>query len=300
MRTSLKNYAILKGELLKEWRDGAEFEHFTKKAYYYIKNNLNNNIIYEAGEKFDPCRSLYWASDEELENLFGLPYTSNGAFAAIWNTNTQARAKWGKSLYFRGAAVSTNNKVILLFEDEKENYFYFTEYEFHNYQENEKCKQAARDAEAFNDATEKVYNLAIDILHQYLNKPLGEKTRDKINEQIKAGTPDWVCAYVTFGGNLEVSSRKNHSLYNKTFRLQFLTNENKIREPQGFYTFEHFNGEKEFNKAQKLSEQMKKKAAELLELVEACRSSACKIKQTPKAIESIYTLNLDEVARGCF
>ena len=298
-KTDLNNYKTPKAELLKEWGSGAIYEHLTKAAYYYIKHNLNDRIIYEAGATFDRYRQLAWASDEEIEVLFGLPYTSSGAYAAIWNTNTQARAKWGKPLYFRGAAINANNEITLIFNDGKENYFYFTEYEFHSYQENEKRKQAARDVEAFDRESEKVYNLTLDILHQFLNKPMGEKTRAKINDQIKAGVPGWVCAYVTFGGDLEVSSKNNYN-FKKTFRLQFLTDENKIREPQSVYTFDHFDGVKEFENAQRLSEKMKAKAAELLELVEACRSSARKIKQTPKAIESIFNINLDDIARGCF
>ena len=47
---------------------------------------------------------------EGVSDVFGLPYTSSGDFAAIWNTNAEARLKrTGKSasdgLFFRGVAI---------------------------------------------------------------------------------------------------------------------------------------------------------------------------------------------------
>ena len=38
------------------------------------------------------------------EYTFGLPYTSTGSFAAVWNTNAEARLR-GTSLYFEGVAI---------------------------------------------------------------------------------------------------------------------------------------------------------------------------------------------------
>lgn len=42
-----------------------------------------------------------------VSDVFGLPYTSSGDFAAIWNTNASAKAttKTGEPAYFKGVAI---------------------------------------------------------------------------------------------------------------------------------------------------------------------------------------------------
>ena len=95
--------------------------------YYTTPNGLNLLAEWDGGghAMFEPFQKVATKAAQTVRRLvefvhgknggsvsdvFGLPYTSSGDFAAIWNTNTAARLRrTGKSaddgLFFRGVAI---------------------------------------------------------------------------------------------------------------------------------------------------------------------------------------------------
>ena len=63
----------------------------------------------------------------DVNDYFGLPYTSGGEFAAVWNTNKHYEIEEGIKL--QGFVITTNNILLALGEDENEtNYLYRVEH----------------------------------------------------------------------------------------------------------------------------------------------------------------------------
>ncbi len=304
----LKDFETMKSPLFKDWGNEKEFESITKHTYYVLKQNINHNLIYESGESLPSYDSEYFLNAEKLEKLFGLPYTSSGDFAAIWNTNTQARAKYGEPLYFVGVAYAENRQAVLIFDQPQKNAiektFYFYEYEFAQYQEQESKKQAAKDWGDFIKASNKIKNKALDILKQYEGKPYGEKTRDKIHDELRNFAQGFSASAWLSGSEyaqgLEI--RKNGKL-EKKFYFTFLDNNNKIQQPQthngeSVKDLETFDSVKEFEKAHNIAQKMKVKAGELLKLINEYNTHADRINQRPKATESTYSADLERISRG--
>lgn len=96
-----KYYATPNGlNLLTEWDDDGHtmFEPFQKVATKAART-VRGLVEFVHGENVG-----------SVSDVFGLPYTSSGDFAAIWNTNTAARLRrTGKSandgLFFIGVAI---------------------------------------------------------------------------------------------------------------------------------------------------------------------------------------------------
>lgn len=304
----LKDFETIKSPLLKEWGDNEkEFESITKHLYYILKTNINHNLVYEAGESVAPYDSEYFLSAEKLENVFGLPYTSSGDFAAIWNTNTQARAKYGAPLYFRGVAYTENREGVLIFDQDQKNTvektFYFYEYEFLQYQEQEKKKQAAKDWNEFLKASNKIKNKALEILKQYEGKPYGEKTRDKIHDELRSFAQTLGASAWLSGGEYCQGLEIKKNTLEKKFYFTFIDDEHKIQQPtthngESVKDLETFDAVKEFEKAHTIAEKMKSKAQELLKLITEYNTHADRINQRPKATESTYSADLERISRG--
>ena len=51
---------------------------------------------------------------------YGLPYTSSGEFAGLWNTNVKAVLKTDSQWKFKGLALSEDMDVIVIFTNNKE------------------------------------------------------------------------------------------------------------------------------------------------------------------------------------
>ena len=180
---TLNNYKTISGTLLKEWNE-SKFEKINNHLYYLIKYNLADNVNFEAGTIPPAYESIAFYNAEKLEDLFGLPYTSSGDFAGIWNTNTQAVTKYGERLYFRGAAYTEHGEGVLIFEDMKNATYYFTELEFIEYMRAEKLRQCAKDIAEFNHETNKSIEEVRQIMKKYAGRQYGEKTRAKIYDEI--------------------------------------------------------------------------------------------------------------------
>lgn len=87
-------------ELLTDWEN---YETQKKTAIKGVKALL-------------PCLEIITGGDkhQNIEYLFGLPYTSSSDFAALWNTNAVARF-CGCPLFFKGVALSVDNLPVAIF-----------------------------------------------------------------------------------------------------------------------------------------------------------------------------------------
>lgn len=178
-------------ELLKEWED---VDAAKKTAFHIITRYFGNACFsFEAGKK--PSGGQYF-TEWEVDGLFGFPYTASGEFAAIWNTNTQARLNINciPSLYFKAIAAaacsSTVRKFkkfdfIFIFSDCDDNLYYFSDIELLSILENlKRLNRAASLAQFAQDVNETLPKVE-KVLTKYNGKKLGEKTRDKIREELR-------------------------------------------------------------------------------------------------------------------
>jgi hypothetical protein len=180
-------------ELLKEWNEantGISFaehkQNITHKIYFYFKDAF----IFEAGAK--PACGNYFC-EYEVENLFGLAYTSSGsAFAGLWNNNTRARTRGTLApLYFEGVALGELHgkykklDVIYIFNSEDgDKQYYFTDAEFLKaFEQLQKLENAAALA-SFRKAINELTPRAVDILKKYDGKKAGEKNREKLRAEL--------------------------------------------------------------------------------------------------------------------
>lgn len=295
----LKDYKIIKSPLLKEW-DEQSFERIQKHIKSMLKTNFNHRIIIEHG--FEE-KTIDYINENYLEDVFGLPYTSSGDFAAIWNTNTQTVTKFGERLLFRGVAISESHQVVILFENKKEEFFYFYDYEFWQYQEDERIKTKAKEWGDFVKNANIIKNQALKVLKNYYSKPYGEKTADKIRQELKDFANNFNCqAWIDsskYGQGLEISKNGMR----QKFYFDFLNDENKIKEPTTHNggevkDIEEVDSLKEFIEAEKMIEKMQKTAKELLEQVEKFKNHSYKANFYPKETQSTYSINLESIAKG--
>lgn len=301
MSKILKQYQEIKSQLLKEWSE-ERFERITKHINYMLFANLRDFATIEHGHNEE---SLYYSYKEKMPDIFGLPYTSSGDFAAVWNTNTQTVTKYGERLYFRGVAVSVNNETVLIFHDVKENYYYFYEYDFIHYQEQESRRDKAKKWGEFIKASNTLKNKCIEILKPYAGKPYGEKTAQKIGDQLReiAGGLGLRSAWLDssqYGQGLKIYGNNNQE---KKFYFNFLDESNKITEPaehngQPPKDAEECDTLAEFDKAGGLVEKMKKKAGELLAIVEQFKKHASRANFYPKQTKDTYKIDLENLSIG--
>lgn len=52
--------------------------------------------------------------ERNVELTYGLPYTSSGEYAAIWNTNVDARSNDDPNLAFKGIALDKDNNPVII------------------------------------------------------------------------------------------------------------------------------------------------------------------------------------------
>jgi hypothetical protein len=60
-----------------------------------------------------------------IEDFFGLPYTSSSEYAGIWNTNTQYYIDTENQYNIDGFALTEDNKPVLIASDINDNTKYF-------------------------------------------------------------------------------------------------------------------------------------------------------------------------------
>ena len=277
---NIKKFKELKNELKKEWSEEDFNEINQKELFYLLKHNFYKNINYTAGSRPKYGYIEQFTPAEEIEQIFGFPYTSSSGFGALWNTNTQAEAKTNQFyLKFRAIAKDTQNNYILIFEDKKELFYYFNANEFEFMQlmnEAEKIAQA-QTAEKFTKEANAIYKITIEVLRKYEGKAYGEATRQKIHEEIKEtanrlqnadtfgrGSSFWLDAS-EYGQGLKVA---NGSKYNEYYYFKFLNTSNKIEITEEAKTKTEYNGAELYAQAEKLRQKITKTAGDLLPLVE--------------------------------
>lgn len=88
-------------QLLKEWPPHLwqSYERAAVKAAARVRNI---------------CEFLHGCKGRNACEAFGLPYTSSSAFAAIWNTNSEAHDPRGR--FFRGVAIDPAGVPVLMWE----------------------------------------------------------------------------------------------------------------------------------------------------------------------------------------
>ena len=106
----MKTYKTQNGlELLTEWQN---YPEQLKKAKHAARQIVDHLI-------FEKNRAGF-----NIDDIFGLPYTSTSNFAAIWNTNTQAYFMDDENknkLYFDGVALDINNNPVYVYTEFNEN-----------------------------------------------------------------------------------------------------------------------------------------------------------------------------------
>lgn len=228
-------------DLLPAWTEevmGLPFEKVKQKAFTEIAYYFGKSFIFEAGRhpRFD-LDFRGW----EVEDLFGLPYTSSSDYAVLGNTNTQARirAKNAPRLYFKGVAAAAKESAmrmfkkfdfIFIFVDKEDNYYYFSGAEFadveRKFQRLDRAASLAQFAQDVNETLPKVEK----VLTKYNGKKLGEKTRDKIREELR-GIGDNAAQKLNIWLNYYSSAIEFSTLYNgikKSVYMNFYDNKNNI------------------------------------------------------------------------
>lgn len=84
---------------IKEWTD---YESQYKIAVAAVKR-LDRHLEIVHGKR-----------ERNVELTYGLPYTSSGEYAAIWNTNVDARSKDDPNLAFKGVALDKDNNPVII------------------------------------------------------------------------------------------------------------------------------------------------------------------------------------------
>lgn len=270
-------------ELLKEWE---EVDAAKKTAFRIMTQYFGNACFsFEAGKT--PSGGKYF-SEWEVGDLFGFPYTSSGEFAAIWNTNTQARLNINciPSLYFKAIAAaarpSTVRKFkkfdfIFIFSDCDDNFYYFSEIEILSVLENlKRLSRAAKLAEFvqnINECMPKVEN----VLTKYNGKKLGEKTRDKIREELRdIGAQRLRIWFDYYASNISfVTTPFNEFSKNMYFNYyDEKTNTIKFENGARLDRFEEFDPVEALTRLNAQSAKVKEAAAALLPVIEEYNDAA--------------------------
>lgn len=295
----LQKHTNTQAEIKKEWSEN-EFEQNTQKIYNIIKKNFYNTVKYTAGAKPKYGYIDSFTSSEDIEELFGLPYTSNDR-AILWNTNTQAEAKTNQiKLYFRGAGIDENNKAFLMFQDKKEQNYYFYDYDFKALITELQEIDRAEDLQQFIKDCNTAKNITIDILKSYTNKAYGEKTKEKIYNEISEKTKDYNFYYIYLSDSyLHISKYITGGKSEQSYYLKFLDNNNKINldyEQIKNQNKQEFDGKKTLKEAQELKTEIINLCKTLLPLVENYNELKTLLQQDTKDT-STYSFNLSSLAK---
>ena len=277
-------------DLLPAWTEanmGLPFEKVKQKASMEIAYYFGKSFIFETGRQ---PRFQQDFRDWEVDDLFGLPYTSSSDFASLWNTNTQARirAKNAPRLYFKGVAAAAKESAmrmfkkfdfIFIFADEEDNNYYFSGAEFADVERKiKRLDRAANLAQFAQDVNETLPKVE-KVLTKYNGKKLGEKTRDKIREELREIGNNaaqklniWLNYY---SGAIEFSTRYNG--ITKSVYMNFYDNKNNTMDFSGnakIKPLSEFGPVEALNRLDAQAAKVKEAAAALLPVVEEYNDAA--------------------------
>ena len=290
-------------ELLKEWE---EVDAAKKTAFKTMANYFGNACFsFEAGKR--PSGGKYF-TEWEVGDLFGFPYTSSGEFAAIWNTNTQARLNINciPSLYFKAIAAAARSSAvrkfkkfdfIFIFSDCNGIFYYFSEIEILRILENlkrlDRAASLAEFVQNINECMPKVEN----VLTKYNGKKLGEKTRDKIREELRE-IGNNAAQKLNIWLNYYSSAIEFSTSYNQYKRCIYInyydekTNTIKVENGARLSRFEEFDPVEALNRLDTQAAKVKEAAAALLPVIEEYNAAAklLDIENINKFGADLYTL----------
>ena len=277
-------------DLLPAWTEeamGLPFEKIKQKVFMEIAYYFGKSFIFEAGKhpRFD-IDFREW----EVDDLFGLPYTSSPDFAALWNTNTQARirAKNAPRLYFKGVAAAAKESAmrmfkkfdfIFIFVDKEDNNYYFSGAEFaaveRKFQRLDRAANLAQFVQNINECMPKVET----VLTKYNGKKLGEKTRDKIREELRE-IENNAAQKLNIWLNYHSGAIEFSTLYNQYRRYIYInyydekTNTIKFENGARLDRFEEFDPVEALNRLDAQAAKFKEAAAALLPVIEEYNDAA--------------------------
>lgn len=97
---------------LKEWYfDNAGYERERNVVDIFQRWFNKGNLVLKLG------------SGRNVEEIFGLPYTSTSDYAAVWNCQAIATLKGKPNWYFEGVAITEDMNIVAVFSvcDKEEN-----------------------------------------------------------------------------------------------------------------------------------------------------------------------------------
>lgn len=295
-------------DLLPAWTEeamGMPFEKVKQKAFLEIAYYFGKSFIFETG-RFP--RFGHDFREWEVDDIFGLPYTSSSDFAVLGNTNTQARirAKNAPHLYFIEVAAAAKESdmrmfkkfdFIFIFADEESNYYYFSGAEFADVERKlEQLDRAASLAQFAQDVNE-VMPKVEKVLTTYNGKNLGEKTRDKIREELRDIGAESSCRlsiyFNYYASQIEFSTSYNQ--YKRYIYINYYdekTNAIKFENGARLSRFEEFDPVEALNRLDAQAAKVKEAAAALLPVIEEYNDAAklLDVENINKFGADLYTL----------
>ena len=276
-------------ELLKDWGD--EFDTLKQCALRAVVSCKDFFII---GGEFN----LHTLCEWEVCDKFGLAYTDTSRCAALWCCGVEVFARYGEQMTLHGVAIDSHYKTVFIFTKPNGEEVEFLKWDFYEYQEHERKRHKAKMYALFTKKINKGERIILETLQTYEGKPYGEKTRQKIydelNTKVIAATGLRVY-YSTQYNCFEFSGLD----FKRSIYAKILTSDNKITldELKQLKPLEEFDGGEEFETVQKAAKILKEKAADLLPIIEFYNEHARKISQRNEDCENLYAVKLANIAK---
>lgn len=90
-------------------------EIYTNQIKEWANYKTQYKIALAAVKRLDKnLRIVHGKRERNVELTYGLPYTSSGEYAAIWNTNVDARSNDDLDLQFKGMALDKDNNPVII------------------------------------------------------------------------------------------------------------------------------------------------------------------------------------------
>ena len=90
-------------------------EIYTNQIKEWTNYEKQHKIAVAAVKWLDKHLKIFHGKRERnVELTYGLPYTSSGEYAAIWNTNVDARSNDDLALQFKGVALDKDNNPVII------------------------------------------------------------------------------------------------------------------------------------------------------------------------------------------
>ncbi len=196
-RTKLKEFkkeevATVGGfELLKDW--GEFYEELTDLITFNL-SQITSKFIFTHGEvkhylyNKDLKKFQSNPNKQDIESIFGLAYTSSSAFAGLWVCNVQADLAINTNYSLIGLAFDIKtNKTIFIFNNKKDEmqHIYYNIDQLYNYIEEQKGAEKRKDLQYIYNNKNNIIKDCADIINKYAGKRYGEKTKLKLNTELR-------------------------------------------------------------------------------------------------------------------